>query len=216
MERDPFVPQGEQVLGRCHPHRVSLMRPLGQGGVSLGVGLSLIGIGLHLRQDGAALIGWEVPVAQLLGPLLDQTTLLGLAFLALGLGIWGVAWLSWRATEYLVTGPVDPLLPGGHLIRVWGLLRLRWRTIPLRQVNDLGVDLPGWSRLPGLRRWLDWGTIQVIEGNDRDVQTLPDVPQAAVFYQLCQQRRLSGGGIGTHSDVAGATPEPTTWFGNAS
>jgi hypothetical protein len=215
MAIDPFVPQGEQVLGRCHPHPISLFRPLVQGLVSLGVGLGIGWLGGRLHQDAADLTGWEIPVAQLGAPLLDHTVLLALGFSGLALAIWGLAWLGWRVTEYLVTGPADPQQRGGNLIRVWGLIRVSWRTIPLRQVNDIGVDLPIWARLPGLRQLLDWGTIRVIMGNDRDVQTLPYVPQAAAFYQLCQQRRWAGGS----PPSAGAGPETLpvaarSWFGN--
>ena len=215
MQIDPFVPQDDAVLGRCHPHPVSLLRPLVQGLGSIAVGIGITEVGLRLREDGAALRGWEVPVAQLLGPLINQTALVGLAFVVLGLGMWGLAWLGWRATEYLVTGPPEPTRPGGHLIRVEGLLRLRWRTIPLRQVNDLGVDLPGWSRLPGLRRLGDWGTIQVIEGNDRDIQTLPYVPHAAAFYPRCQQRRLLGAGMMAGPSGGPAPAAPPSWFSNS-
>jgi hypothetical protein len=93
---------------------------------------------------------------------------------------------------------------------------MSWRAIPLQQVNDLGVDLPIWGRLPGLQRLFDWGTLQVIEGNDRDVQTLPYVPRIATFYQLCQQRRV----LSTVPQVdrarppAGTGAPPTNWFGN--
>jgi hypothetical protein len=215
MQRDPFLPQGEQVLGRCHPHPVSTLARGLPGLVSLIIGVGIAGVGLRLRQDGEALTGWEVPVAQLAGPLIEHTTLLGLIFIGLGCAIGGLAWLGWRTTEYLVTGPADPLLPGGHLIRVAGLLRMSWRSIPLQQVNDLGVDLPIWSRVPGLQRLFDWGTLHVIEGNDRDVQMLPYVPHAAAFYQLCQQRRVYGAasraGLG---QVPAAPGTPPTWFGN--
>ncbi len=210
---DAFVPQGEQVLGRRHPHAISLLRPLLQGLASISVGLGVGWLGVRLRQDATALTGWEIPVAQLGGPLLDHTVLLALGFIGLGCGIWVLAWLGWRVTEYLVTGPADPQQPGGHLIRVWGLVRVSWRTIPLRQVNDIGVDLPLWTRLPGLRHLLNWGTIRVILGNDRDVQTLPYVPQAAAFYQLCQQRRWAGGGTTPPAPGSGAAPPPaSSWF----
>ena len=115
MAIDPFVPQGEQVLGRAHPHPISLLRLLVQGLGSLGVGFGIGWLGGRLHQDAADLTGWEIPVAQLGAPLLDHTVLLALGFSGLGLAIWGLAWLGWRATEEGGHRPRRPATAGGPI-----------------------------------------------------------------------------------------------------